>query len=537
MLSVMMGGVGIVLAIACANLASLLLVRGTSRTREMAIRIALGARRGRLARQLLTEQLVVAAVGAILGVALGTGGVYALVHVAPQNTPRLDEIHIDGFALAFTAALSLLAAFSAALIPALHAAGANPANAFREGGRTSSASMRGSRLRGLLVVSEVALSVVLLAGAGLLLETFINLLHVNAGFRTQGLTTFEISLPTSRYGSSDQTVPALTRIVEAIRRIPGVLDVGATSALPVGGGGFYLVRSYVAGGRPEPPLGKTSSAVWDVVLPGYFETLGSRLIAGRFFDNRDIRTAKPVMIMSQSLAKQMFPDQNPLGKMVRAWRDEKAYREVVGIVGDMPYFSLADARSPAAYVPLAQQEGVNTMLIAVRAPENTQGLIPAIRTTVWSFDKQVAVAEIQSMGDVISKALARPRFVMFLLSLFASAALVLAGAGIYGVLSYAVAQRTQEIGIRMALGAQRRDVLGMIAGRGMALTLCGIAIGIALAGTVTRIMANLLFGVTARDPAIFTLAAFLLLIVALLACLIPTRRANRIDPVVALRYE
>ncbi len=537
MLLVMMGGVGIVLAIACANLANLLLARGASRTREIAIRIALGARRGRLARQLFTEQLVVAAVGAILGAALGTGGVYALVHVAPQDTPRLDEIHIDGVALAFTAALSMLATFIAALMPALHASGVDPGHAFREGGRTSSAGMRGSRLRGLLVLSEVALSVVLLAGAGLLLETFANLLHVDAGFRTQGLTTFELSLPTSHYGSSEQTVSALTRIVEEIRRVPGVLNVGATSALPLGGGGFYLVRSYTAGGRPEPPLRKASSAVWDVVLPGYFETLGTRLIAGRFFDNRDIKTGKPVMVLSQSLAKEMFPDQNPLGKLVRAWRDEKAYREVVGIVGDMPYFSLADDRSPAVYVPLAQQGGVNTMLIAVRAPENMHGLIPAVRTSVWSFDKQLAVADVQTMDDVMSKALARPRFVMFLLFLFAGAALVLAGAGIYGVLSYAVAQRTQEIGIRVALGAQQGHVLGMIAGSGMALTLCGIGMGLALAAALTRIMAGLLFGVTARDPAIFGLAALFLIIVALMACLIPAWRANRIDPVVALRYE
>ncbi|MGA8026394.1 MAG: ABC transporter permease [Bryobacteraceae bacterium] len=537
MLLVMMGGVGIVLAIACANLATLLLARGASRTREIAIRIALGARRVRLARQLLTEQLVVAAIGAVLGALLGTGGVYALVHVAPRDTPRLDEIHIDGVALAFTSALSILATFIAAVIPALHASGTDPANAFREGGRTSSAGMRAGRLRGLLVLSEVALSVVLLAGAGLLLKTFANLLHVDAGFRTQGLTTFELSLPTSRYGSSEQTVSALTSIVDKIRHVPGVLNVGATSALPLGGGGFYLVRSYIAGGQPEPPLGKASSAVWDVVMPGYFETLRARLIAGRFFDNRDIKSGKPVMIVSQSLAKEMFPNANPLGKSVRAWRDEKMYREVVGIIGDMPYFSLADDRSPAVYVPITQQECVNTMLIAVRAPENRHALIPALRTAVWSFDKQLAVAEIKTMDDVMSKALARPRFVMFLLSLFAGAALLLAGAGIYGVLSYAVAQRTQEIGIRVALGAKRIDVLRMIASRGMALTFCGIAIGVVLAGALTRIMASLLFGVTARDPAIFTLASLFLLIVAVMAYLIPAWRANQIDPVAALRCE
>jgi predicted permease len=318
-------------------------------------------------------------------------------------------------------------------------------------------------------------------------------------------------------------------MVEAIRRVPGVVNVAATSALPLGGGGSYIGKSFVAAGKENP-------GGWDVVQPGYFETLGIRLLAGRHFNDRDNTAGPPVIILSESLAKQMFASESPLGKRVRAWRDESFDREVVGVVDNVPYFSLVDSESRVAYVPHAQQSW-NTMVIAIRARNNTQGLLPAVRAAVGSEDKRVAIAEVRTMQDVFSKALARPRFIMFLLSMFAGVALVLAGVGIYGVLSYTVSQRAREIGIRVALGAQRRSVLHIVTKRGMVLTVCGIGVGTAVAAALTRLMAGLLFGVTALDPATFGLAALFLTVIALLACLIPAWRATQIDPIETLRYQ
>jgi predicted permease len=388
----------------------------------------------------------------------------------------------------------------------------------------------------VLVVSEVALSVILLVGAGLLLRTSANLRRVDIGFPPKNLTTFELSLPSSRYGNPQQTAAAFTGMVDEIRRLPGVSNAGATSALPLGGGGFYLGKSFLRGGQPIAPNGSDIPGGWDVVQPGYFEALGVRRLSGRFFDDRDSHSGKPVIILSESLAKDLFGNQNPIGERVRASRDENVDREVVGVVADVPYFSLTEAKSPVAYVPHTQ-ETWNTMMVTVRTRNIAQGLLPAIRAAVASQDKHIAIAEVKTMDEVLSKALARPRFVMFLLLMFAGVAVLLAGVGIYGLLSYAVSQQAREIGIRLALGAQTGNVLRMVARRGMVLTFCGIGIGTACAAMLMRLIAGLLFGVTARDPTTFALTALFLTVISLGACLVPARQATRIDPIETLRYQ
>jgi len=536
MLLVMMSAVGVLLLVACSNLANLLLAKGVGRRQEFAIRLALGAGWGRVARQVLTEQVAIATLGTLAGALLGFIGVHALMRFAPADTPRLDEIRPDVVSFLVTAMVAVFSTLVFAFLPALHAAKADPSSAFREGDRSSSSGVRGSKLRSLLVISEMALSTILLVGAALLLQTFANLTRINIGFQPQNETTFELSLPSSRYATPQQTVAAMLAIRDALRRIPGVSEVGATSALPAGGGGFYLGKTFVAVGQPEPPIGTAVPGAWDVVLPGYFETLGVRRLAGRVFTDRDNQTNQPVIILSQSLANRLFPHESSVGKRVRAWRDEKFDREVVGVVRDVPYFSLVDTKSEVAYVPHGQQ-GWNTMDFVIKAHISGPAELSVIRAAISSQDNHLALAEVKTMNDVLSKSLARPRFLMFLLLIFAGVAITMAGIGVYGVLSYTVNQRAREIGIRVALGAQRSTILRLVTWQAMLLTGCGVIVGTAMAAAATQSLAGLLFGITAHDPATFCLTALFLLMIGFLACLIPARRATRVDPIEALRYQ
>jgi predicted permease len=536
MLLIMMSAVGVVLLIACSNLANLLLAKGVSRNREFAIRLALGAGWSRVTRQVLTEQVAVAALGTVAGALLGIVGVHALVRLAPADTPRLNEIHPNLASFLFTAVVAGLSTLLFAFLPALHSAKADASSAFRDGDRSSSAGVRGSKLRGLLVISEMALSMVLLVSAALLLQTFANLTRINIGFQPQDQTTFELSLPNSRYASPQKTAAAMSEIRNSIRRIPGVLDVGATSALPTGGGGSYLGKTFVGVGKPEPPVGAAVSGAWDVVLPGYFETLGIRRITGRVFTDRDNQASQPVIILSQSLATRLFPNENSLGKRVRAWRDESFDREVVGVVGDVPYWTLVDTKSEVAYVPHGQQ-GWNTMDFVVKTHISGPSELSAIRASISAQDNHLALAEVRTMNEVLAKSLARPRFIMFLLAAFACVAVTMAAVGVYGVLSYAVNQRAREIGIRLALGAQRSTILRLVTWRGLVLTGCGVIIGTAIAMLATQFLAGLLFGIKTHDPATFCFTALLLLMTGFVACLVPALRATSVDPVETLHYQ
>jgi predicted permease len=336
----------------------------------------------------------------------------------------------------------------------------------------------------------MALSLVLLVGAALLLQTFANLTRINIGFQPQNQMTFELSLPNSHYATPQKTAAAMSEIRDAIRRIPGVLDVGATSALPAGGGGFYLGKTFIAVGKPEPPTGTAVSGAWDVVLPGYFETLGVRRIAGRVFTDRDNQASRPVIILSQSLATRLFPNESSIGKRVRAWRDESFDREVVGVVGDVSYWTLVDTKSEVAYVPHGQQ-GWNTMDFIVKAHVSGPTELSAIRASISAQDNHLALAEVRTMNEILAKSLARPRFIMFLLAGFACVAVTLAAIGVYGVLSYAVNQRTREIGIRVALGAQRSTILRLVTWRGLLLTGCGVIIGTVIAMAATQSLARI----------------------------------------------
>jgi putative ABC transport system permease protein len=535
-LLILFGAVLVVLLIACVNVANLLLARGAARQSEIAIRGALGAGSRRLLGQFFVESLLLALAGGAGGVLLGYGGLRLLRRLAPPDIPRLDGIHVDLGVLAFAAGLCLLTAVIAGLMPAIQASRLSPVRALRDRGRSVSGGVAAARVRNVLVVAEMALSVVLLTGAGLLVRSFRELQKVDPGFPSHNLLTAQVALPRSRYGGTPQRLAGFTQITEAIRRVRGVLSTSPTGALPLQGGGFYLGRVFLREGQPEPPASSDTAAQWIPVGSDYFRTIGVPIVQGRAFDSRDTTSSTPVIIISRSMAAQMFPDQSPLGRRIRSWRDENRYREIVGVADDVQYSELAERRGNTVYVPHAQEDW-GSMVVAVRTAGDPDDLANSVRAAVWSVDPKLAVFEVKSMDRIVSEALARPRFSMFLLGLFAATALTLAAIGIFGVVSYAVQQRTRELGIRMALGARRADVLRIVATRAAALAIAGVLCGAAGALALTRLMTTLLFGVTPTDLPAFLAAALVLIAVVVAASCIPVRRATNVDPVVTLRYE
>ena len=534
-LIVMLGAVLFVLLIACANIANLLLARGAAREREVSIRAALGAGWSRLARQFLLEGAVLTACGVALGIALGFWGVKLLVRFAPPDLPKIEDVHLNITVLAFTIFLGVLTTLVFGLVPALAARRVAPVDALREGGRGSE-GRKAERMRSALVVAEITLAVILLAGAGLLIRSFGQLTKVDAGFPTANLLTLQVALPQARYPGPPQRLAGFERIADGIRRLPGVVSVAATSSLPLGGGGFYLGRVFLTEGQPEPPATRDTQAQWSVVQPGYFATLGSRLIAGRDFTERDTLQSPLVIVISESMAKQMFGSDNPLGRRIRSWRDENKYREIVGVVTDLSYNGLAEDRVNLVYVPHAQDTW-SSLLLTMRTRTDPEALLPSVRSEIRSVDPKLVVSEVKTMDRIVNQGLARPRFTMWLLGIFAGAALLLAAVGIYGVIAYSVVRRTREIGIRMALGARQSSVLGMVAGKALALAATGVVLGTIGALALTRLMKTLLFGVTPTDVLSFTLAGGAVILVALVACYLPARRATGIDPMEALRFE
>lgn len=535
-LIVLMGSVLFVLLIACCNVANLLLAKGAAREREVAIRSALGAGWKQLAGQFLAESALLTLGGSLAGVAIGYLSLKGLIRFAPPDIPRLDDIRMDFSVLAFAITLAVLTAVVFGLVPAVKSRHIEAVDAFREGGRSQSGGLRRGRMRNVLVVCELTLAIVLLAGAGLLIRSFGQLQNVDPGFSTRNLLTLVVGLPRSRY-APPQVAAAFDEMTSNIRRLPGVVSVSATGSLPLGaGGGGYLGRVFLREGQPDPPASRDAQAQWTVIQPGFFQTLGVPVISGRAFTDRDLKDAPPVIILSQSMAREMFPDQNPLGRRIRSWRDENLYREIVGVAGDLRNSDLAEDPGNCVYIPHAQDPW-NSMALTVRTQGDPYPLLKSIRSEIWSHDPKLAISGIKTMGAIVDEELARTRFSMFVLGVFAGIALLLAAIGIYGVMAYSVAQRTREIGIRMALGATRSDVLQMVSRRGLILSAVGVVLGLGGALGLTRFMKALLYGTSPADPGTLAAVCALLVLVTMGACYIPARRATKVEPVEALRYE
>jgi putative ABC transport system permease protein len=535
-LLILLGAVGCVLLIACANVANLLLARAMVRHKEMAIRSALGASRMRVVRQLLTESVLLSLTGGALGLVLAVWWSDLLVALGKENIPRALQVGLDWRVLAFTFLVSILTGIVFGLVPALHSSKTELTESLKEGGRGSGEGARRNHIRGVLVVSELAIAVILLVGAGLLIQSLWRLRQVSPGFESENLLTLVVGIPEVKYPTERQA-QFYHELVARVQSLPGVRSAGAVIPLPLSGDLFRI--SFETEGRPVAK-GDQPSADFFVIGNGYFKTLGVSMLQGRDFNERDNKQAPAVIIVNQAFARKFFPDEDPIGKRIKPGistdTDKPAMREIVGVVSDIRNRNLSSELRPGYFVP-ASQIPFNQMTIVVRTTNDPHSLITAVQNEVHSMDRELPVFNVKTMDEYISATVAAPRFNATLLVLFASVALVLTIVGLYGVMSYSVAQRTNEIGIRMALGAQTRDVLRLIVSQGFKLVLLGLAIGLAGAFALMRVIASLLFGVTAKDPLTFATVAVLLAVVALLACYIPARRATRLDPLNALRYE
>lgn len=540
-LLILFGAVGIVLLIACANVANLLLAQASTRQKEIAIRTALGATRTRLTRQLLIENVPLTVLGGALGLLLAMWGVDALVALNPSGIPRIDKTSIDSNVLVFTLAVSLLTAMIFGLAPALEAAKVDLNESLKEGGRGSTGGARRRRIRSLLVISEVALSLVLLIGAGLLVKSFARLQSVDPGFRVDNVLTMSLSLPKSRYTGADQLAGFYNQVLQRVESLPGVESAGLVTSLPLTG--WNIGQPFTIDGRTLSP-DEATAANYQFTSPEYFRAMGMPLLRGRYFTEQDSSHSAPVTIINQAIARRFFPDEDPIGKHIsisslipgQTKVGPAVSREIIGVVGDVKESGLAEESSLEVYVSYLQNPLLETNLV-VHTSGEPSGLVAAVRSQVLAVDKDQPVSEIKTMEQVLSESVAGRRFNMLLLGLFAMVALILAAVGIYGVISYSVTQRTHEIGVRMALGASATDVIKLVVGQGMILTATGVSIGLVAAFAVTRVMSSLLFGVSATDPMIFAVISLLLTGVALVASLVPARRAVKVDPMVALRYE
>ncbi len=529
---VLLGAVALVLLIACANVANLLLSRAAVREKEVAIRAALGASRSRLIRQHLTESLLLAVVGGAFGLLVAFWMVEVLVSFAPKGTPRLEEIAIDTRVLAFTFVIALLTGLAFGVAPALLSSRTNFNSSLKEGGRDARASARGNRVRSALVVAEVSLALMLLVGAGLLIKSFVNLQHVDPGFTARGALRLDVALPRVRYAEPTRAAAFFKQLLDRVEALPGVEAAGGVSSLPLSGGGTDT--SFLIEGQPQPEPNREPVSLFAKVTPDYFRAMGIRLLRGRLMADGDSTDAPKVAVISDEMSRRYFADDDPLGKALLFGSKDR--REIVGIVSDVKFFGLnLDAR-PMMYFS-EQQFPARGMSLIVRTSGDPMALATAVRSEVQTLDRDLAVSNVMPMEQLVNASLAEPRFLLLLLGVFAGAALVLSVIGVYGVVSYSVAQRSHEIGVRMALGAQAGDVLKLVLGKGMVLVGGGVAIGLGGAFVLSRIVESLLFGVGARDLATFALTAVVLAGVALGACFVPARRATKVDPMVALRYE
>jgi len=535
-LLVLLGAVGCVLLIACANVANLLLARAMARHKEMSIRSALGASRKRIVRQLLTESLLLSLAGGTLGLLLAVWWSDLLLALGKQSIPRALHVGMDWRVLGFTLGVSVLTGLIFGLVPAINSSKTELTESLKEGGRGSSEGGRRNRIRGMLVVSELAIAFVLLVGSGLLIQSLWRLRSVSPGFESQNLLTFVVGIPEVKYPTEKQA-PFFRELITGVEALPGVRSASAIIPLPLSGDMFRI--SFEIEGRPVEK-GNQPSADFFSINDQYFKTLGVSMLRGRDFNDRDTAKSQPVIIVNQAFAKKYFPDEDPVGKRIKPGisvaDEEEPMREIVGVVNDVRNRNLSSELRVGYFVP-ATQIPFNQMTMLVRTNSDPRGLISAIRSEVQGMDPEVPVFNVKTMDEYIAATVAAPRFNTTLLGIFAAVALVLTIVGLYGVMSYSVARRTNEIGIRMAVGAQTRDVLRLIVSQGFKLVLLGLAIGLVGAFALMRVISSLLFGVTTKDPLTFVAVALVLAGVALLACYIPARRAARVDPLKALHYE
>lgn len=526
-------GLGVLL-IACANIANLSLARNVTRGREIALRSALGAHRARIFRQLLCENLLLALLGGATGTVLAAWGVQALVYLAPEDLPRAQQIGMDWRVLAFAVALSLVTGALFGTLPAIVSSKTSVTGTLKEAGPASSDGVSQGRLRSGLVIGEVALALILLVGAGLLITSYLRLSQVDPGFDTHNLLSFSLDLPSPPYNDAAQA-NFINQLLPRLQKLSGVRSAAADWTLPFSGeidsaGVDFEGRTFAPGYTPSIRV--------DGVTPGYFRTMGIPLLQGRTFTNRDTPSSLPVVIVNEALARKYYPNESAIGKRIRpsiSATSATPWREIVGVVGNTKLGGLAESFQPEYYLPFAQFSVFSTIVLRTRGKPLT--MIPAVRTVIASMDRNVPVYDVSTMENYLSSSIARSRFSTLLLGLFGALALLLAVVGIYGVVSYSVSQRTHEIGIRMAIGAGRADVLQLIIGKGMLLAVVGVGLGIIGALALTRSISSLLYSVKPADPVTFAAVSLILIAVAFVACYIPARRAAKVDPMVALRHE
>ncbi len=537
-LLVLTTAVALVLLIACANVANLFLARAAGREREIAIRTALGASRFQVVRQLLIETLLLALLGGAAGLLLACWSTDALVAFGPGDLPRLDEIRVNGAVVAFTLGIALLTSLIFGLIPALQASRPEVGQSLKEASRGSTGGGRSHRLRTAFVVSQFALSLVLLVGAGLLIRSFASLLAVKPGFDPNGVLTFWQALPKARYSGPEQQVQFFDKLLPKLKSLPGIKEAGMVSPLPFSGDDQH--RTFTIVGQPAPPQGMEPSASRLTTDGNYFRTMRIPLQSGRSFDARDTGKSTPVMMINAAFAEKYFGQQNPLGQRVNigaGTANSAPPREIIGVVGTAKHGSLAEPESPEFYVPFAQDPGSYMDIVVRTGAVEPTGVESMIRRTVHEIDSQQFVPEIRQLSSLVSRTLSQSRFNTALLGAFAAVAILLAAVGIYGVIAYNVAQRTKEIGIRMALGAQQRQMMTMILRQSLTMAAIGIGLGLLGSFAATRLLSALLFGVATTDLLTYGAVILLLGAAALLAGFFPARRAMKVDPVIALRYE